>query len=172
MNLLLKNPKNVYSIIVMYSIGMICVALFMEHMMNLEPCILCYMQRGSVILIGLFALLGLLINSSNLINFKLNLYLILVSAFCGIALSLRQLYLQNLPEDLVPSCTPDMEYLFETLPYLEIFILALTGDGNCAEVLWTFLGISIPGWVLIGLIIICSYVIYALIYANEIHSHK
>ena len=101
MNLLLKNPKNVYAIIVMYSFGMICVALFMEHMMNLEPCILCYMQRGSVILIGLFALLGLLINSSNLINFKLNLYLILVSAFCGIALSLRQLYLQNLPEDLV-----------------------------------------------------------------------
>ena len=172
MNLLLKNPKNVYAIIVMYSFGMICVALFMEHMMNLEPCILCYMQRGSVILIGLFALLGLLINSTNLINFKLNLYLILVSAFCGIALSLRQLYLQNLPEDLVPSCAPDMEYLFETLPYLEIFILALTGDGNCAEVLWTFLGISIPGWVLIGLIIICSYVIYALIYANEIHSHK
>ena len=76
------------------------------------------------------------------------------------------------PEDLVPSCAPDMEYLFETLPYLEIFILALTGDGNCAEVLWTFLGISIPGWVLIGLIIMCSYVIYALIYANEIHSHK
>ena len=77
MNLILKNPKNVYAIIVMYSFGMICVALFMEHMMNLEPCILCYMQRGSVILIGLFALLGLLINSSNLINFKLNLYLIL-----------------------------------------------------------------------------------------------
>ena len=140
--------------------------------MNLEPCILCYMQRGSVILIGLFALLGLLINSTNLINFKINLYLILVSALSGIALSLRQLYLQNLPKDLVPSCAPDIEYLFETLPYLEIFILALTGDGNCAAVLWTFLGISIPGWVLIGLISMCSYVIYALIYANEIHSHK
>jgi len=36
------------------------------------------------------------------------------------------------------------------------------GDGNCAEVMWTLLGISIPGWVLIccGLVIISSTAAY------------
>ena len=26
----------------------------------------------------------------------------------------------------------------------------MRGDGNCAEVSWIFLGISMPGWALIG----------------------
>jgi disulfide bond formation protein DsbB len=65
-----------------------------------------------------------------------------------------------------------MDYLFSTLPFLEVLILAFTGDGNCAEVLWTFIGISIPGWVLIALSILMVYCLMVLKNANEIHSHK
>lgn len=172
MKFFFKSPQSVYATIFICSVGMICVALFMEYVMELKPCILCYMQRGAVILLGLLSLLAMIINSKKLIAFKTSLYLILLSALSGAALSVRQLYLQSLPADLVPSCAPDMEYLFDTLPFLEIFILAFTGDGNCAEVLWTFLGISIPGWVLIGLTSIIAFILYVLIHANEIHSHK
>ena len=30
--------------------------------------------------------------------------------------------------------------------------MVLVGDGSCAEVVWSFLGISIPGWTLVGFI--------------------
>jgi disulfide bond formation protein DsbB len=30
--------------------------------------------------------------------------------------------------------------------------MVLVGDGSCAEVVWTFLGVSIPGWTLVGFI--------------------
>ena len=89
---------------------------------------------------------------------------------CGISLSIRQLYLQNLPPELVPTCGPDIDYLFETLPILEVFMLAIRGDGNCAEVLWSFLGISIPGWLLVAFCAQFVYAIVSLCISNKLHS--
>jgi disulfide bond formation protein DsbB len=34
----------------------------------------------------------------------------------------------------------------------EVIQMVLVGDGSCAEVVWTFLGVSIPGWTLVGFI--------------------
>ena len=172
MNLIIKNPRRTFSIFLMGSISMIGVALFMEHFLQLKPCILCYMQRGAVILFGILAGLGFLLNPKKLHIYKLFIYSIFLSALAGALLSIRQLYLQSLPADLVPSCAPDMDYLFSTLPFLEVLILAFTGDGNCAEVLLTFIGICIPGWVLIALSILMVYCFMVLKNANEIHSHK
>ena len=88
----------------------------------------------------------------------------------GIALAIREIYLQNLPLELVPTCGPDKEYLLETLPVLEVFMLAIKGDGNCAEVLWSFMGISIPGWTLVGLFVLFLYSIISLLISDKLHS--
>ena len=88
----------------------------------------------------------------------------------GIALAIRQIYLQNLPLELVPTCGPDIEYLLETLPVLEVFMLAIKGDGNCAEVLWSFMGISIPGWTLVGLFVLFLYSLISLLISDKLHS--
>ena len=156
----------------MASAGMIAVALYMEHYLGLQPCILCYMQRGSVIIVGILAAFGMIINPKKILTYKIILSSIFLSILSGALLSIRQLYLQSLPADLVPSCAPDMEYLFATLPFLEILILAFTGDGNCAEILWTFMGISIPGWVLISLSFLLIYCVFIFKKVNEIHSHN
>ena len=156
----------------MASAGMIAVALYMEHYLGLKPCILCYMHRGSVIIVGILAAFGMIINPKKILTYKIILSSIFISILSGALLSIRQLYLQSLPADLVPSCAPDMEYLFATLPFLEILILAFTGDGNCAEILWTFMGISIPGWVLISLSFLLIYCVFIFKKVNEIHSHN
>ena len=108
MEQLYKSPKRVYSIILAASLFMIGVALFMEYAMNLKLCILCYMQRGAVILLGLLAFGALIFDSKKLVVFKLNIYLLSLAVLAGAALAIRQLYLQSLPADLVPSCAPDM----------------------------------------------------------------
>ena len=172
MEIIIKDPRRTFLMLLLASIGMIVIALFMEHFLELKPCILCYMQRGAVIIIGILAALGLLINPDKLRTYRYLISSIFLSAIAGVLLSIRQLYLQSLPADLVPSCMPDIDYLFSTLPFLEVIILAFTGDGNCAEVLWTFLGISIPGWVLIALCVVILYCLIILKRAHEIHSHK
>jgi disulfide bond formation protein DsbB len=54
--------------------------------------------------------------------------------------------LQHLPEDQVPACGPSLGYMLETLPIAETFKTLMMGDGNCAEVQWTFLSFSMPEW--------------------------
>jgi len=49
----------------------------------------------------------------------------------------------------VPTCGPGLDYLMDAFPLLEALTLIMTGSGECAEVSWRFLGVSMPGWVLV-----------------------
>ena len=40
----------------------------------------------------------------------------------------------------------------DVFPLMDVLQMVLAGDGSCAEVSWQLLGISIPGWVVIGCI--------------------
>jgi len=155
-----------------YSVGLMTVALFFEHYLLLKPCMLCYLQRFAAVLVGFIGFIGFIHNSKNIIVFKTYLGASIISILMGIGLSIRQLYLQSLPADLVPSCAPDMGYLLDSLPFFEVLLMAIQGDGNCAEVLWSFMGISIPGWLLIGFFLALVYLSKTLQIANEIHSQK
>jgi len=67
----------------------------------------------------------------------------------GIFVSGRHLYLQSLPADEVPSCGPGLEYMLDTLPMSEVLKEVLHGSGECAEVSWEFLSLSMPAWMII-----------------------
>ena len=75
--------------------------------------------------------------------------LMILAALCGAGVAIRQVWLQHLPPDQVPECGPGLEYMLDSFPFAEALKMVLTGSGECAEVLWTFLGISIPEWSLV-----------------------
>jgi len=77
---------------------------------------------------------------------------VVVLSFAGAALAIRHLYLQNLPMDELPACLPGLSYMFEVFPWQEIMQAMVMGTGECGDVVWTFLGISIPGWTLVAFI--------------------
>jgi len=128
---------------------LMAVALFFQHVLGIEPCILCVTQRVMVITIGLLALLAALHNPGRT-GIRIYAGLMTLSAITGGAMAIRQLWLQSLPADQVPACGPSLDYLLEVFPLTEVIEMVLLGDGNCAEVLWTLFGISIPGWTLVA----------------------
>jgi len=130
---------------------LIAVALLMEHQMLLEPCPLCILQRIMVIVTGIIALIAAIQNPREL-GIRIYGALVVVSAATGGGIAIRQLWLQSLPEDLVPACGASLDYLLDVFPLMDVLSMVLTGDGTCAEVLFTFLGISIPGWTLVGFV--------------------
>ena len=142
---LLQETRVVLTLILFACIGLIATAFYMEYQLGLEPCPMCIVQRIAVALAGAAALIGILHN--NLGKF----YLALTGFFSlvGGTSAVRHLYLQSLPPDRVPSCGPDLNYLLENDFISDALIQLFIGDGNCAEVMWSLLGISIPGWVLI-----------------------
>lgn len=118
------------------------IALFFQHGLGLEPCPLCYVQRGEVILFGLIALLACLHNPARL-GRRIYALLMLFSAALGMATAGRQIWLQHLPEDQLPGCLPPLEFMLNTLPLQDVLSKMLYGSSDCAEVGWTFLGLNI-----------------------------
>jgi Disulfide bond formation protein DsbB len=112
------------------------------------PCNLCILQRVVYITIGILFLLA---------AFKPTLYwgrkligvlALLVSAI-GIAISGRHVWMQGLPPERVPDCGPSMQMMMESSPLWDVLKSVLTGSGNCADIQWQFLGLSMPTWSLI-----------------------
>jgi len=125
--------------------GLILAALYMQNVMELKPCYLCITQRGFIILTGTFSLLAFLH------NYGIKVYggLITLSALAGGFFSGKQIWLQSLPEDQVPACGPPVEYLFDAFNFSDALSMLFRGDGNCAEVQWPLLNLSIPAWTLL-----------------------
>jgi disulfide bond formation protein DsbB len=137
-------------------IGLVLVAIFsmafarfyLQEYLGLSACPLCMTQRLFVVLCGGFALLGAVHNPVGLGRRVYGL-LCALAAIGGGAVAARHVWLQHLPEDQVPACGPSLEYMLDTLPFSDTLSLVLMGDGNCADISWTVLGLSIPEQTLI-----------------------
>ncbi len=132
-------------------VAMMGFALFSQHVLLLDPCPLCIFQRVAVILLGLVLLVAALHNPG---SGSARIYAVLVGivAASGAAVAGWHVRLQNLPLDEVPSCGPGLGYLVDNFPLSEAISLIFKGSGECAEVTWRFLGLSMPTWVVISLL--------------------
>ena len=135
---------------------LMCAALYLEHIVGLEPCPLCIVQRVAVILIALTCLAAVLHNPkpNNEKRTTARCYgalVTLISVFGG-AIASRQIWLQHQPADELPACLPSLDYMLDVLPFQEMLSLVFSGTAECAEVSWTFLGLSIAEGTLIAFV--------------------
>jgi disulfide bond formation protein DsbB len=131
---------------------------YFQYLLQLEPCPLCIFQRVVVITIAAVLLVATLHNPS---GWGVRVYGVLVTlvAATGAAIAGRHVWLQNLPADQIPECGPGLDYILEVFPFSEALRMVLHGSGECAEVLWRFLGLSIPGWTLVAF---SGFILYGL----------
>lgn len=148
--------------IFLFCCGLMATGYTMQYALDMEPCPLCMTQRVFIVLAGLTALLAFAHNPSGR-GTAIYGSLTALAAAAGSSFSIRQLYLQSLPPDQAPACGPSVAYILETFPLNKALTLMLKGDGNCAEVLWSFLGISIPGWTLVAFLMIISSSVYLVV---------
>lgn len=126
--------------------GILCIGLLVEFALGLAPCPLCMMQRIWFALTGIVAWIGLYHNP------RWGIYP-LVSALCALVgggFAIRQLWLQSLPPEQVPSCGPDLSYMIDAFPLSGLIAAMTSGTGDCAVVHDVIPLMSIAGWALIG----------------------
>ncbi|WP_456267922.1 disulfide bond formation protein B [Kushneria sp. AK178] len=136
-----------------FCIFMLAFALVLQYGVGLEPCPLCTFQRVAVLAALVPLLVGALHNPK---GWGGSVYgvLALIGAGTGIFLAGRHVWLQNLPADQVPSCGPGLDYMMEVLPLQSVIATVLNASGECAEIEGSFLGVSLPGWTLVGFIVL------------------
>lgn len=118
-------------------------ALYLQYVVGLSVCPLCFTQRVFVIATGLIATIAAL-HGSGAMGIRIYAAVGLLFSAIGGAFATRHVWLQHLPPEEVPACGPSLEYMLDTLPFSETLNILLMGDGNCAETVWTLLGFSIP----------------------------
>lgn len=127
----------------------------------LDPCPLCIFQRIAFAALGVVFLLGGLHAPKGTGGRGAYGVLGLGAAAIGIGIAGRHVWLTQLPADQVPTCGPPLNFMMEANPLTDVIRKVLTGSGECANVDWTFLGLSMPAWSLLWFLLLALWILWA-----------
>ena len=139
------SARQIYLIIFLAVGGLIGYAAYSIKILGLEPCPLCVTQQFFYSIVGITAFIAFNHNPVAMIS-RFYAAIIFLASAAGIWVAGRQVWLQSLPEDEVPLCGPPLEYILEVFPFVDLLNALFIGDGNCAEIPWQFLGLSMASW--------------------------
>ncbi|MBF6025737.1 disulfide bond formation protein B [Lysobacter niastensis] len=128
---------------------------------GLEPCPLCIFQRVAFFALGIVFLIGGLHAPKGAGGRRGYGVLALLASLGGIAVAGNHVRLQHLPPDQVPACGPGLDYMLDAMPISGVIRKVMTGSGECANVDWTFLGLSMPEWSLVWFVLLALWAGYA-----------
>ncbi len=143
--------------------GLFAFALYLQYYEYQEPCPLCILQRVAFIGLMVVFLAGALHGPRRIGAYIYSSLLVVIAAIGG-GIATRHVWLQHLPKDQVPECGPGLAYMLGKFPLAQAFEKVFRGSGECAEVGWKFLGLSIAEWsllwfILLGALAVCVAVV-------------
>jgi disulfide bond formation protein DsbB len=139
----IHTTRRVMALICTVCVAMLAFGLYLQHVVGLEPCPMCIVQRYALTLVAVVSgLTAALSGRTSLITGSG--VLVLLSGF-GAFVAARQSLLQWFPPD-VTSCGRDFYGMIETFPLQRAIPMIFKGSGDCSKIDWTFLGGSIANW--------------------------
>lgn len=144
----MKPPRIFYLLLFLGTTSLLGFGYFLQFYRGIEPCPLCMFQRFAYMGVMLFSLIAFIHGPQNM---WLRIYsgLILLASLIGGGIAAHQVRLIHMPPDQIPDCGPGWDYMVDVFPLADVIKMAFTASGECAEVNWTFIGLSIPEWSLI-----------------------
>ncbi len=122
--------------------------LYLQQTLYLDPCPLCILQRYAFILVGLVCLTAAIHNPADR-GRRVYGALAAIFAITGGGVALRHSWLQWFPSGSTSCVASDLEYMLNTFPFADALPKIFAGTGECSEVKWTMLHLSIPEWALV-----------------------
>jgi disulfide bond formation protein DsbB len=123
-------------------------AFYAQYGLDLVPCHLCIFQRVTMAAMGAAFVLAALFSRPGGRG-ALSAALIGVTGLATVASAGRHVWIQMQPEGSVPACGADLDFMLDIFPLTEVILKVFRAGGECAKVDWSFLGLSMPAWVLI-----------------------
>jgi protein dithiol:quinone oxidoreductase len=139
----LDQPRRVLALICAACIAMLAFGLYLQHVVGLEPCPMCIVQRYALILVAVFAGITALAHRKGFLVAGAGLMALLSGL--GAFVAARQSFLQWYPPESA-SCGRDLYGMIETFPLKRVIPMIFKGSGDCTKIDWTFLGLSIANW--------------------------
>lgn len=144
-------PRRVLVLIAAACVAMLAFGLYLQHVVGLEPCPMCIVQRYALVLVAVVAGVTAIAKSRGLLIAGSGL-MVLLSGF-GAFVAARQSFLQWYPPEIA-SCGRDFYGMIETFPLKRAIPMIFKGSGDCTKIDWTFLGGSIANWSFVCFVVI------------------
>jgi disulfide bond formation protein DsbB len=136
-------PRRILALVALACVGMLAFGLYLQHVVGLEPCPMCIVQRYALVLVALVAGIAAFFSGRG-VHVAASGLMVLFSGF-GAFVAARQSFLQWYPPEIA-SCGRDFYGMIETFPLKRAIPMIFRGSGDCTKIDWTFLGLSIANW--------------------------
>lgn len=136
-------PRRVLALVALVAVAMLAFGLYLQHVVGLEPCPMCIVQRYALVLVALVAGVTAFLRSRGALLAG-SVLMVLFAGF-GAFVAARQSWLQWFPPEIA-SCGRDFYGMIETFPLKRAIPMIFRGSGDCTKIDWTFLGGSIANW--------------------------
>ncbi len=137
------STRRIYALVCAICIALLAFGLYLQHVVGLEPCPMCIVQRYTMVLIAVVAALGAAVSGGR--SHKALGGLLAVLAVFGAFVAARQSWLQWYPPEIA-TCGRDFYGMIENFPLQRAIPMIFKGSGDCTAIDWTFLGGSIANW--------------------------
>ena len=138
-----NQPRLALGLVAAASVAMLAFGLYLQHVVGLEPCPMCIVQRYALVLVAVVAGVTAFASRKSLLVTGSGL-MVLLSGL-GAFVAARQSFLQWYPPEIA-SCGRDLYGMIETFPLKRAIPMIFKGSGDCTKIDWTFLGLSIANW--------------------------
>jgi disulfide bond formation protein DsbB len=141
----LKPPpfRLIFGLVALSALGMLAFGLYLQHVVGLNPCPMCIVQRYALMGVAGVALAGWRLKRMG--GFMAVAGLVTIVSGFGAFVAARQSWLQWYPPEIV-TCGRDFYGMVENFPINRLVPMIFKGSGDCTQVDWTFLGGSIANW--------------------------
>lgn len=150
--------QRLYLSVAVVALGLIAAALFMQHVVGLNPCPLCILQRIAYLFLALASgLAAWRASRSSTLGFGVAA---LLFALVGAGIAAWHVRIRSLPE--LQSCGPGLGAMLENFPLTQVLPRILRGSGDCADAAAALFGVSLPAWSLAGFLVLALLVVAAI----------
>ena len=136
-------PRAVLAAMAALCVGLLAFGLYLQHVVGLDPCPMCIVQRYALIGVAVFALAGAAWPGTG--TRRAAALLVLLTAGFGAFVAARQSWLQWFPPEVV-TCGRDFYGMIEAFPLKRAVPMIFRGTGDCTAIDWTFLNLTIANW--------------------------
>ena len=137
------STRSVFALLAAAAFGLLGAGLVLGELIRLQPCYLCNLQRLLYIVVGFFALCGVLWPHWR----KLWSVLVAAAAGGGLSSALEQSWMQYAPQQAIECGFGDPTLGEQLINWLGVQWPALfMVTGFCTQKDWVFLGLSLANW--------------------------
>ncbi|MDP9600759.1 disulfide bond formation protein B [Variovorax sp. NFACC27] len=153
-------PRRAFGLICLACVLMLAFGLYLQHVVGLEPCPMCIVQRYALVLVALFT--GLAGAFRNVGLRVVGGVLALLAALGGAYTAASQSWLQWYPPEVV-SCGRDLYGMIETFPLKRALPMIFRGGGDCSKIDWSLFGLTLANWSFIAFVVLSLLLITLLL---------